>query len=75
MDKLKNLTNAPKGNRKQAVNNATMLFLLIGFIIAAWMKVDFNLYLTYALGCVGGSGAFMWANTKVHQTSSEKPIE
>jgi len=59
-----------RGQRKQKISLQTMTFLLIGFIIAAWVKVDFQLYLCYAAGCLGLNTAFMWGNVKENQSDA-----
>jgi hypothetical protein len=60
------------GNRKVKVSFVTMVFLLAGFAIAAWMKADFQLYLCYAGGVTGANLGFMWGNSKEHLAGTKK---
>lgn len=59
-----------KGQRKQRVSLQTLVFLLAGLGIAAWTKLDFQIYLCYVAGCIGGNTAFMWANSKENQSDA-----
>lgn len=74
MNKVKETFNgAPKGSRKQSVNTLTMFFMLGGFAIAAWMKVDFQLFLAYCLGITGANWGFIYGNSKEHQANAQNP--
>lgn len=66
-----NNENNQKWGRKQKVSLQTMLFLLIGLALAAWMNLDFQLYLCYVAGITGGSTAFMWSNSLEHKYNSQ----
>ncbi len=59
-----------RGQRKQKVTLITSIFLLVGFVIAAWMKVDFNLFLAYSLGITGSSFGFMYGNVQENKTDA-----
>lgn len=63
-----------KGNRKFKDARESALILLVGFIIAAWLKADAQLYFGLIFGVVGKTGLFNWGNVKEHQTEN-KPKE
>ena len=45
----------------------TALLLTLGFIVAAYLKVDVNLYYGFGALLVGKTGVFMWGKGKEYQ--------
>ena len=59
-----------KGERKLIEARQTALFLLAGLVVAGLFKMEAELYLAFALGMAGKTGAFMWGNAKEHQAQT-----
>jgi len=64
-----------KGGRKLRESRESAWFLLVGFIVAAWLKVSAELYAAFALGVAGKSAGFMWGNSKEHQATAAKEVQ
>jgi hypothetical protein len=48
----------------------TALLLLLGFIVAAYLKCDVNLYFGFAATLVGKTGIFMWGKSKEYSANT-----
>ena len=64
---------AEKGSRKLTVDRETMLALLLGFIVGAYLKADVTLYTTFAAALVAKTGVFNWGNAQEHKAAAEVP--
>lgn len=58
------------GGRKLADSRETLLALLLGLGVCAYLKTDVNLYFAFAAAAVGKSGVFNWGNAKEHQAKA-----
>lgn len=65
------MADVQKGSRKLTDARETMVALLIGFTVAAYFRVDVQLYFAFAAGVVGKSGVFNWGNAKEHEAAKE----
>jgi hypothetical protein len=59
------------GTRKVKHAREQGLLLFAGFALAAWLKVDGQLFLAYVAGLTGLSGAFIYGNVKEHQAQPQ----
>lgn len=74
MNKVKEtFSGAPKGSRKQSVSTTSMLFLLAGLAMVAWMKADVQLFIAYVVGVGGTNFSFMWSNSREHAANTLNP--
>lgn len=64
-----------KGNRKLSATREAQLLIVLTFIVAAWLKTDFQLFAVAVLGITGNLGLFSWANAKVHASGSETSVK
>lgn len=60
------------GTRKVKDGRETLLALLLGFVIAAYLKAPVELYVTFAACAVGKTGIFNWGNAKEHASQVNK---
>lgn len=61
---------APRGQRKVRHAREMALFLLLGFVVAAWTKCPEALFAAFAAGIAGVSGAFVYGNVKSNQSET-----
>jgi accessory gene regulator protein AgrB len=64
-------TQPTTGNRKFSATREAQLMVCLMFVVAAWLKADFQLFAVGVLGVTGNLGLFSWANAKVHATTGE----
>jgi hypothetical protein len=57
---------APKGERKMKHAAQMAGYIFVGFVAAAWLKVDAQLFGTFVAGIGGVSGFFIWGNRAEH---------
>lgn len=55
-----------RGERKFVAMRQTQLLVLLAFIIAAWLKVEMELFLVAIAGISGNYGFMAFTNAKVH---------
>ena len=63
-----------QGNRKITETRETMIAVLIAFGIAAWMKVDNQMFFACVGALVGKSAVFNWGNSKEHAANVPKAV-
>ena len=59
----------PKSTKVQE-SRETALLLFAGFLVAAYLKCDVNLYYGFGAMVVGKTGVFMWGKSKEYQANT-----
>jgi hypothetical protein len=62
-----------KGDRKLKSAREHALILLLGFIVAVWLKADVTIFGYFVGGLVGKQIAFMWGNAQEHKYATPNP--
>ena len=52
----------------------TALLLFAGFLAAAYLKCDVNLYFGYAAALAGKTGIFMWGKGKEYEANTKVEV-
>lgn len=61
-----------KGERKLKVSLRTQLLIVFMFALAAWLKVDFQIFLIAVAGITGSEVAYNWGNRGEHAADAQK---